>query len=131
VPVLVHNDSCPSLIGVPQGAIDRVVARLSGLRVGDKSIVSSVEAFGSRAGSMFRGRGPLPNSDLDLLANIDPAVLNGRNGPWVYKTLQSIAADFESEAGFPLSLHAPEGGVGMLKQSIPGAEFVNLPLGSG
>jgi hypothetical protein len=100
-----------------------------GLRIGGKLIVRSVEAFGSRAGSMYRGRGPLPSSDLDLLVDIDPAVLNGRNGAWVYKVLQGIAAGFQSETDFPLSIHAPPGGVQMFKNSTPGTEFTQLPLG--
>lgn len=114
------------LIGVPQAALSRAIARLQGLRLGDKSIVQGVDAFGSRAGSTFRGRGPTAGSDLDLLVRIDPTALGGRSGPWIQRTLRSIADDFKAEAGFPLSIHAP-GNIGMFEKSIPGATFV--PLG--
>ncbi|GAB2986221.1 RHS repeat-associated core domain-containing protein [Nocardioides montaniterrae] len=114
------------LIGVPQAPMSRALARLQGLRLGDKSIVQGVDAFGSRAGSTFRGRGPTAGSDLDLLVRIDPTALGGRSGPWIQRTLKSIAGDFEAEAGFPLSIHAP-GNIGMFEKSIPGVTFV--PLG--
>lgn len=114
------------LIGVPQAPMSRALARLQGLRLGDKSIVQGVDAFGSRAGSTFRGRGPTAGSDLDLLVRIDPTALGGRSGPWIQRTLRSIADDFEAEAEFPLSIHAP-GNIGMFEKSIPGATFV--PLG--
>jgi predicted nucleotidyltransferase len=106
--------------------MSRVLARLQGLRLGDKSIVQGVDAFGSRAGSTFRGRGPTAASDLDLLVRIDPTALSGRSGPWIQRTLRSIVDDFEAEAGFPLSIHAP-GNAGMFEKSIPGTTFV--PLG--
>ncbi|WP_329611634.1 polymorphic toxin-type HINT domain-containing protein [Kitasatospora herbaricolor] len=128
--VLVHN-SAPAcrLIGVPEAALSRVMARLSGLRVGEKRVVYSVEAFGSRAGSTFRGEGgPRPDSDLDILVTVDPAELAGRNGDWIYQTLASIKADFEAEAGFELSLHAPDN-VGIFRKSIPGAEYLPMSLG--
>jgi predicted nucleotidyltransferase len=96
------------LIGVPETPLNRVISRLEGLRVGDRRVVESVEAFGSRAGSVFRGRGPLEGSDLDLLVTIDKAQLGGRNAPWIRSTLQKIATDFYNEAGFELSIHAPE-----------------------
>jgi hypothetical protein len=67
-----------------------------------------VEAFGSRAGSTFRGRGPTATSDLDLIAAINSAQLGGRNSPWIRRVLKSIAADFEKEAGCPLNIHASE-----------------------
>ena len=101
------------------------MARLEGLRVGDKSVVTAVEAFGSRAGSTFRGRGPLSTSDLDLLVTIDPRILTGRNGPWVRNVLAEIGRDFEREAGFALSLYAPDN-VGTFRQSISGARFLQL-----
>lgn len=50
------------LIGVPQAPMSRALARLQGLRLGDEGIVQGVDAFGSRAGSTFRGRGPTAGS---------------------------------------------------------------------
>ncbi|WP_159400938.1 polymorphic toxin-type HINT domain-containing protein [Streptomyces sp. NRRL B-24484] len=128
--VLVHNSgsACP-LIGVPAAAFDRVMARLSNLRIGDKRIVFSVEAFGSRAGSTFRRPdGPTPDSDLDLLATIDPAELTGRNQAWIDQTIQSIKDDFKAETGITLSLHYPDN-VTMFRKSIEGAEYLPIPLG--
>jgi hypothetical protein len=88
----------PKLTGVPESSFGRVVARLRGLRVGDKAVVSDAKAFGSRAGSTFRGRGPTAASDLDVTVDIDPRLLGGRNGPWINRVLREIEADFLKEA---------------------------------
>lgn len=45
--------------------------------------------------------GPRPGLDLDLLVRIDPTALGGRSGPWIQRTLRSIADDFDAEAGAP------------------------------
>jgi RHS repeat-associated protein len=90
------------LIGVPEASISRATARLYGMNVGGKPIVNSVEAFGSRAGSLFRGRGPLPNSDLDLFVDMHPSFRFGRSAAHIDRTLGSIAGDFARETGYKL-----------------------------
>jgi predicted nucleotidyltransferase len=118
-------EEAEGLIGVPKAAFSRVMARLDGLRVGDRPVVDGVEVFGSRAGSTYRGRGPTAESDLDMLVSIDPAVLQGRNGRWVRDTLGKIRADFQEETNIELSLYAPDS-VSTFKSSIPGTNFVRL-----
>ncbi|WP_428951511.1 polymorphic toxin-type HINT domain-containing protein [Streptomyces sp. cg35] len=122
-PILVHNSCTP--IGVPADAYSRVLARLDGLRVGDRHVVDGVEIFGSRAGSRYRGRGPNSDSDLDMLVSINPAVLQGRNGRWVRDTLGKIRKDFQDETEIELSLYAPDS-IPTFKSSIPGTDFTRV-----
>jgi len=120
------EDSIPRLIGVPHAPLSRAIARLMGLRVGDENIILSAEAFGSRAGSTFRGRGPLSTSDLDVLLTVDPRVWGSRSETWVKFVLESIASDFHAEAGFPLSLHTPKPENMLLFQSSTGGGLLRL-----
>lgn len=113
------------LTGVPRAPMDRALARLDGLRVGDKRVVQSVDAFGSRAGSTFRGRGPTASSDLDLLLRTNPALMSSRSGPWIDDVLGKISKDFEAEAGFPLSLHRP-GLPDVFESSLKGTPLVRV-----
>ena len=62
------------LAGVTSGEASALARQIYGIEVNGQRAVSSVEAFGSRAGSTFRGRGPLPTSDLDIRITLsDPA----------------------------------------------------------
>ena len=115
----------PGLIGVPKVPLDRVLRRLGNLNLGGRRIVRSVEAFGSRAGSTFRGRPPLSDSDLDLLIDINPFDRFGRSRNFISRVLGEIADDFQKEAGFPLSLHAPEN-VAAFKKPLECTPFVKL-----
>ena len=99
------------LIGVPRNALERASARLYGMKVGDKPLVNSIEAFGSRAGSTFRGRGPSATSDLDLFVDMHPSLRWGRSAGWVDRTLQLIQSDFAREAGFKLDIRTGTQGV--------------------
>jgi len=114
--VLVHNSYLRGLAGarnaarvlsrlqgVPTGPMQRVMARLQGLNVGGKPVVDSVRAFGSRAGSVFRGRGPTAASDLDVALKLDPRIMNGRNAQWVRGVLKEIATDYQKASGHPLN----------------------------
>ncbi|AQZ63740.1 unnamed protein product [[Actinomadura] parvosata subsp. kistnae] len=96
----------------------RVLARLDGLRVGDRKVVTSVEVFGSRAGSTFRGPGPRPDSDLDVLVTMIPEFRGSRNERWI----DEIGTDCEAAAGFPIRLHHPPN-LPPFRQSVPGAQF--------
>lgn len=71
---------------------------LANLRKGDNFLVSNVEAFGSRAGSMYKGRGPLPTSDLDIMIKVNSKYLDD---DWVLRTIQNIQDDFFKETGIP------------------------------
>jgi hypothetical protein len=80
------------LIGVTEGVASALARRVYGIEVEGQPAVSSVEAFGSRAGSTFRGRGPLPTSDLDIRITLSA----------VNAEMTEIGALFESAKGFPL-----------------------------
>jgi predicted nucleotidyltransferase len=94
--------------GVPEDALARLVARLKGLRFGEnKFVVESVEAFGSRAGSTFRGPGPKPTSDLDLLIKVRSQEFTTgatiRQQRFLNSRFDSIKVDFDKAAGFPVN----------------------------
>lgn len=98
-------NTCDQLIGVPEASLNRLVARLKGLRIGDRRIVGQIKAFGSRAGSTFRGRGPLPTSDLDIYLDLGMHDMGRRGFARSNKLLGIIADEFEGETGFPVSIH--------------------------
>jgi len=56
------------------GEASALARQIYGIEVNGQRAVSSVEVFGSRVGSTFRGRGPPPTSDLGLRITLsDPA----------------------------------------------------------
>lgn len=108
----------PQLLGVPSQELERVVARLAGLRKGDNYLVSSIDAYGSRAGSTYRGRGPIPTSDLDIMVKMDGRYLDD---DWVRKTIGSIQTDFEKVTGFKLSIKSD-----VVRRNMPDVKSINL-----
>jgi hypothetical protein len=86
------------LVGVSEGEASALARQIYGIEVNGQQAVSSVEAFGSRAGSTFRERGPLPTSDLDLRITLsDPAHFGAVNAE-----MTEIGTLFQSTMGFPL-----------------------------
>jgi hypothetical protein len=86
------------IAGVTSGEASALARQIYGIEVNGQRAVSSVEAFGSRAGSTFRGRGPLPTSDLDLRITLsDPAHFGTVNAQ-----MTEIGTLFQSTKGFPL-----------------------------
>jgi hypothetical protein len=67
-PNLIKAAEEPGLIGVTNGEASALARQIYGIQVNGESAVSSVEAFGSRAGGTFRGSGGLSaTSDLDII----------------------------------------------------------------
>lgn len=87
------------LIGVTSGESSALARQIYGIEVNGQPAVSSVEAFGSRAGSTFRGLGgPSATSDLDLRITLtDPAHFGAVNAE-----MTEIANLFQAAKGFPL-----------------------------
>jgi predicted nucleotidyltransferase len=74
------------------------LVRISAREVNGQRAVSTVAVFGSGAGSTFRGRGPLPTSDLDIRITLsDPAYFRA-----VHAEMAEIEALFQAAKGFPL-----------------------------
>ncbi len=113
------------LIGVPESAYTRALNRIKGLRAGKDPAIRTVELFGSRTGSNFRGRGPKPDSDLDMVITIRPDILSSKHGPKIREKLVNIANDFEAEAGFPLNIDLADN-ISFWKSNLPGAEFIRV-----
>jgi RHS repeat-associated protein len=93
------------LIGVPEASLTRMTARVNGINIGGNKVFSNIEAFGSRAGSTFRGRGPLPASDLDIMLTSRRPLytFNARSQAHIRSRLGQIGSDFSSETGFPVN----------------------------
>ena len=91
------------LIGVTNGEANALGSQFKGISVNGAPAVSSVEAFGSRAGSTFRGRPPTPTSDLDVFVTLDSNVVN--SAP-IMRSVQSeigeIAELFEQAKKIPV-----------------------------
>ncbi|MFM9173508.1 MAG: hypothetical protein ACKOQU_12105 [Acidimicrobiaceae bacterium] len=89
-----------------EAALERMVARLKGLKSGGNHAVMEVEAFGSRAGSTWKGRGALPDSDLDIIIrDIPGAFETGAKGSTkLRKLLDDIKYDFFNETGIKVDL---------------------------
>ena len=67
-----------NLVGITDQEADALNAALQRIEIDGKRVVGSVEAFGSRAGSTYRGRPPLPDSDLDVYIIMKSEVVNFR-----------------------------------------------------
>jgi hypothetical protein len=64
------------LIGLSDKDASALGKALKRIEIDDKPAIESVEAFGSRAGSTYRGRPPLPESDLDIYVTVKSEVAN-------------------------------------------------------
>ena len=64
------------LIGVTDQEATSLGAAIKRIEINGQPAIESVEAFGSRAGSTFRGRPPLPGSDLDIYVTVKSGVAN-------------------------------------------------------
>jgi RHS repeat-associated protein len=93
-----------TLIGVPDASLNRLTARLGGLNIGGNKVFNNIEAFGSRAGSTFQGRGPLLNSDLDIMLTPNQPMwsYSFRNQRFLNGRLRQISSDFQLETGYPV-----------------------------
>ena len=101
--IWVYNDC--DLIGVPKDAFDRMAARFKGLNIGGDKFVNEMHVFGSRAGSLFRGRGPKPGSDLDVMLRIRNDFYSKRGAGKSKKLLREITDDFTAETGIKIDLN--------------------------
>jgi predicted nucleotidyltransferase len=99
VPEVANN----GLIGVSRSEASALARQINGISVDGNQAVSSIEAFGSRAGSMFRGRGPTAASDLDVFVTLNSNVVNS---PAAMRAVQSQLGEigdlWEATKGFPL-----------------------------
>jgi hypothetical protein len=64
------------LVGIADAEASSLKNALKAVQVDGQPVVRSVEAFGSRAGSTYRGRPPSANSDLDIYVTLISAVAN-------------------------------------------------------
>ncbi|HVA50366.1 MAG TPA: hypothetical protein VNH11_28690 [Pirellulales bacterium] len=64
------------LIGIANEDAAALGHAIRRIEIEGERAIESVEAFGSRAGGAFRGRGPLPTSDLDVYVTVRSSVVN-------------------------------------------------------
>lgn len=88
--------------------MDRLVARIGGLRAGKFNAVDEVQHVGSRATgwSKTKNRGPLAESDVDI-AVADMVGLKGtKYDKKVWDKIREYAKEFTEETGLRVELHA-------------------------
>ncbi len=102
----VPGDEAPSTLeGVPDAELSRLVARLKGLLAGDRKAVELVEAFGSRAGSRFKGRGPISESDLDIYMRDSRGTFDGsRHAAHLRARIKQMISDFTEKTAIRVDL---------------------------
>lgn len=115
------------LIGVPSAPLERAIRRIQGINVGGRRIINGAEAFGSRAGSIHRGRGPSADSDLDVLLDAPGyRFLGPKQKKHVQKRLEQIETDFKTEAGFELDLRGLKNRQSVFDEVSENTPFIRL-----
>lgn len=114
------------LIGVTSGESSALARQIYGSEVNGQPAVSSIEAFGSRAGSMFRGRGPLPTSDLDIIITLNESAANPTWITTVNSQLNEIGAMFQEAKGFLVNPIVEILGLPSVKSSLLQTPFIPL-----
>lgn len=90
------------LIGVPSCESSALALQIYGIEVNGQSADSSIEAFGSRAGSTFRRRGPLPTFDLDIIVSLNESAANRAGLAHINAQLGAMGTMFQGVKGFPV-----------------------------
>jgi len=114
------------LIGVTSGESSALARQIYGIEVNGQPAVSSIEAFGSRAGSTFRGRGPLPTSDLDIIVTLNESAANPAGLATVNNQLGEIGSMFQRAKGFPVNAIVKIPGLPPVKPSLLQTPFIPL-----
>jgi hypothetical protein len=114
------------LIGVTSGESSALAREIYGIEVNGQPAVSSIEAFGSSAGSSFRGRGPLPTSDLDIIVTLNESVANPAGLVHVNAQLGEIGTMFQGAKGFPVNPIVEIPGLPSVKPNLLQTPFIPL-----
>ncbi|HWB09894.1 MAG TPA: choice-of-anchor D domain-containing protein [Pirellulales bacterium] len=90
-----------------QAALDRLIARIRGLRAGGTPAIQEVRFVGSRASgfSQIKNRGPLANSDVDLAVSDLPGLKASRYDANVVSKIKGYATEFTDETGITVEIH--------------------------
>jgi len=115
------------LIGVTSGESSALARQIYGIQVNGQPAVSSIEAFGSRAGSTFRGLGgPSATSDLDIIVTLNESAANPAGLATVNSELNEIGAMFQGAKGFPVNPIVEIPGLPSVKPSLLQTPFIPL-----
>ena len=116
------------LIGVTEQEAASLSRAFKAIQIEGQPAIRSVEAFGSRAGSTFRGRPPLAGSDLDVFVTLDTGVVNSpARLMQVLRRTQGIAEVFQQGKGFPLQMiHELDTIAPAVKANLKATPFVPL-----
>ncbi len=102
---ITHNST--AIIGFSDAEATGLGNYIRGVNIEGQSAIRSVEAYGSRTGSTFRGRPPLPGSDLDVFVTINSEVANS---PAKLAAVRAQLAEIESAASagkaFPIRIQS-------------------------
>lgn len=77
------------LIGIADQHATALGDAIRRIEIDGERAIESVEAFGSRAGGIFRGRAPLPTSDLDIYVTVRSSIANSA------EKLESVIGEIE------------------------------------
>lgn len=77
------------LVGISDQHATALGDAIRRIEIDGERAIKSVEAFGSRAGGVFRGRGPLQSSDLDIYVTVRSSVANSA------AKLESVVSEVE------------------------------------
>jgi predicted nucleotidyltransferase len=93
------------IIGVPAEEQSSIARAIRGVNIDGEPAVTTIEAFGSRAGGTYRGRPPNQESDLDLFVTLDSDVVNTPDKVGsVRQQLEEIADLYTRAKGLPLQI---------------------------
>jgi predicted nucleotidyltransferase len=123
------------ITGVTAGERAALANAFRGVQVEGKPAVLSTEVFGSRAGSTYRGRHNVTNSDLDVFVTLDAKVVNSAAKlRSVLQQINEIAALWRATKGYPLQpVVEVEPVAPAVKAGLKDTPFIKLdpPAGSG
>lgn len=77
------------IVGIAEPDATALGDAIRRIEIDGERAIESIEAFGSRVRSVFRGRGPLPASDLDIYVTVRSSVANSP------AKLESIVSEIE------------------------------------
>lgn len=92
------------LIGIAEQDAAALGDAIRRIEIGGERAIESVEAIGSRAGGVFRGRGPLPTSDLDLYVTVRSGVVNSAAKlVYIINEIEDVGSLFRAATGIAVN----------------------------
>lgn len=114
------------LVGVTESEASALARQIYAIEVNGQPAVSPIQAFGSRAGSTFRGQGPLPTSDWDIVVTLNESAANPAGPATINSQLSDIGYMFQGAMGFPVNPVVQIPGLAPVKSGLLQTPFMPL-----